>query len=78
MAAIDYEKEMVGTVDVPEADAHAVVSKMLLSHELHACWDQPTATLAVQRTEPSKLQFLALPPPPQPLSLRTSSFSSSS
>jgi translation initiation factor 3 subunit C len=46
--------------EVTEAEAHAVVSRMLLNNELHACWDQPTSTLAVQRTEPSKLQFLAL------------------
>ena len=46
--------------EVSEAEAHAVVSRMLLAGELHACWDQPTATIVVQRTEPSKLQFLAL------------------
>ena len=49
-----------GTPIVTDGEAHAVVSRMLLNNELHACWDQPTATLAVQRTEPSKLQFLAL------------------
>ena len=43
-----------------ETDAHAVISRMLINNELHACWDEPTKTLAVQRTEPSKLQFLAL------------------
>jgi hypothetical protein len=41
-------------------EAHAIVSKMMLATELHACWDQPTSTVVVQRTEPSKLQFLAL------------------
>jgi len=46
--------------EVSESEAHSIVSRMLLAGELHACWDQPTSTLAVQRTEPSKLQFLAL------------------
>lgn len=46
--------------NVSENEAHAIVSRMLLAGELHACWDQPTSTLAVQRSEPSKLQFLAL------------------
>ena len=36
------------------------MDQMMLDAELHACWDQPTSTLVVQRTEPSKLQFLAL------------------
>jgi len=40
--------------------AHAAISKMLLDSEVHACWDQPTSTVVVQRMEPSKLQFLAL------------------
>eukprot|EP00965_Chrysotila_dentata_P090181 2976461-Pleurochrysis_carterae.AAC.1 len=33
---------------------------MMLNGEIHACWDQPTDTIVVKRTEPSKLQFLAL------------------
>jgi translation initiation factor 3 subunit C len=53
-------KGLAARFSIPESDAHAIVSRMLLSNELHACWDQPTATLAVQRTEPSKLQFLSL------------------
>jgi len=46
--------------EIEENQTHAIVSKMVLESELHACWDQPTSTLVVQRTEPSKLQFLAL------------------
>ena len=41
-------------------EAHAVVSKAMLSREIDACWDQPTATVVVNKSEPSKLQFLAL------------------
>jgi len=39
---------------------HALISKMMLDGTVHACWDQPTGTVVVQRTEPTKLQFLAL------------------
>jgi len=46
--------------DLPPNETHALVSKMLLDGTIHACWDQPTDTLAVQRMEPTKLQFLAL------------------
>merc|ERR1719331_2556369 len=46
--------------ELSENEAHSIISKMMLDSELHACWDQPTSTLVVQRTEPSKLQFLAL------------------
>jgi len=47
--------------ELTKEEVHAIVSKMMLSSsEIHACWDQPTATVVVQRTEPSKLQFLAL------------------
>mmetsp|Transcript_38107 Transcript_38107/g.94732 ORF Transcript_38107/g.94732 Transcript_38107/m.94732 type:complete len:774 (-) Transcript_38107:388-2709(-) len=47
--------------ELSKEDVHAIVSKMMLTgSELHACWDQPTSTIVVQRTEPSKLQFLAL------------------
>ena len=53
-------KALAERFELPEAEAHAVVSKMLLAGELHACWDQPTQCITVQHMEPSKLQFLAL------------------
>ena len=53
-------KSLAERFELPEAEAHAVVSKMLLAGELHACWDQPTECITVQHMEPSKLQFLAL------------------
>jgi len=43
-----------------DKETHALVSKMMLDGTVHACWDQPTSTIVVQRTEPTKLQFLAL------------------
>jgi translation initiation factor 3 subunit C len=46
--------------EMPEREVHSIVSKMMLDAEVHASHDQPTNTIVVQRTEPSKLQFLAL------------------
>jgi len=53
-------ERLAARFEITLTEVHAVVSRMLLAGELHACFDQPTATIAVQRTEPSKLQFLAL------------------
>lgn len=52
--------EIAGRFGLPETKTHALISKMMLDGTVHACWDQPTATVVVQRTEPTKLQFLAL------------------
>ena len=57
--SISLEK-LAERFELPKDEAHAVVSKMLLAGELHACWDQPTECITVQHMEPSKLQFLAL------------------
>ena len=53
-------KELAERFSLPLERTHAIVSKMMLDSEMHACWDQPTSTVVVQRMEPSKLQFLAL------------------
>jgi translation initiation factor 3 subunit C len=52
--------EIAGRFGLGDKQAHALISKMMLDGTVHACWDQPTATVVVQRTEPTKLQFLAL------------------
>lgn len=39
---------------------HSVLSKMIINGELRASWDQPTACMVMRRTEPSRLQSLAL------------------
>jgi translation initiation factor 3 subunit C len=41
-------------------EVHSVVSKMMISRELYASWDQPTETVVLRREEPSSLQTLAL------------------
>ncbi|CAM9814182.1 unnamed protein product, partial [Heterosigma akashiwo] len=48
--------EMFG---LDRGEAHSVVSKMILTEELAASWDQPTATVVLHRAEPSALQALA-------------------
>lgn len=42
------------------AQVHSTLSKMIINHEMHASWDQPTASIVLLRTEPTRLQSLAL------------------
>ncbi|PXF40500.1 Eukaryotic translation initiation factor 3 subunit C [Gracilariopsis chorda] len=42
------------------ARVHSVLSKMIINMEMRASWDQPTASIVMRRTEPSRLQSLAL------------------
>ena len=39
---------------------HGIVSKMMTNEELYAAWDQPTNSFKLYRSEPTKLQQLAL------------------
>ena len=39
---------------------HAVVSKMIINEELMASLDQPTQCIIMHRSEPSRLQSIAL------------------
>lgn len=45
---------------LPAAKVHSVLSKMIINMEMRASWDQPTASIVMRRTEPSRLQSLAL------------------
>lgn len=42
------------------AKMHSVLSKMIINGEMKASWDQPSASIVMRRTEPSRLQSLAL------------------
>lgn len=42
------------------AKMHSVLSKMIINGEMRASWDQPSASIVMRRTEPSRLQSLAL------------------
>ena len=42
------------------AKVHSILSKMIINQEMRASWDQPTASIVMRRTEPTRLQSLAL------------------
>ncbi|CAH1233219.1 EIF3C [Branchiostoma lanceolatum] len=39
---------------------HSIISKMIINEELAASWDEPTQTVVMHRSEPTRLQNLAL------------------
>lgn len=46
--------------NLSEAKVHSTLSKMIINCEMRASWDQPTASIVMRRTEPTRLQNLAL------------------
>jgi translation initiation factor 3 subunit C len=53
-------KELASLFELPTNVVHSIVSKLIISEELHASWDQPNSILVLHRAEPSRLQYLAL------------------
>ena len=47
-------------LDLEKETVHSIVSKMMTNEELMASLDEPTQTLVMHRTEPSRIQGLAL------------------
>lgn len=46
--------------DLDKSTVHSIVSKMIINEELMASLDEPTQSIVMHRTEPSRLQGLAL------------------
>lgn len=46
--------------ELPKNTVHSIISKMMISEDLHASWDQPTGSIILHKVEPTKLQALAL------------------
>ncbi|CAM9464531.1 unnamed protein product, partial [Sphacelaria rigidula] len=46
--------------DMDKAEAHSLMSKMMLDQELYGSWDQPTQTVVLRKEDPNTLQLLAL------------------
>lgn len=46
--------------DLDKSAVHSIVSKMIINEELMASLDEPTQSIVMHRTEPSRLQGLAL------------------
>merc|ERR1711871_1671367 len=54
------QDELCTIFALEENRIHSIVSKMMISQELRAAWDQPTKTIVLHQVEPTKLQNLAL------------------
>lgn len=52
--------QLCAMFEMTKNEVHSVVSKMMISRELYASWDQPTETIVLRKVEPSSLQVLAL------------------
>eukprot|EP01113_Clastostelium_recurvatum_P043155 TRINITY_DN708_c0_g1_i7.p1 TRINITY_DN708_c0_g1~~TRINITY_DN708_c0_g1_i7.p1 ORF type:complete len:1073 (-),score=341.18 TRINITY_DN708_c0_g1_i7:156-3374(-) len=53
-------EELTRMFDLPQTVVHSIISKMIINEELHATWDNPTASLVMHKAEATRLQYLAL------------------
>lgn len=55
--SVPYLAEMY---ELPKSKVHSIVSKMIINEELRASLDDPTETVVMHRSEPSRLQALSM------------------
>jgi translation initiation factor 3 subunit C len=55
--SVPYLSEMY---DLPKLKVHSIISKMIINEELMASLDDPTDTVVMHRSEPSRLQALSM------------------
>lgn len=55
--SVPYLAEMF---ELPKLKVHSVISKMIINEELMASLDDPTETVVMHRSEPSRLQALSM------------------
>lgn len=59
-----YESMSIETLaemfELPRAHVYSIISKMIINEDLMASLDEPTQTIVMHRTEPTKLQTLAM------------------
>lgn len=53
-------KTLSDMFELPKSTTHSIISKMIINEELMASLDDPTQTVVMHRSEPSRLQSLAL------------------
>lgn len=55
--SVPYLSEMY---DLPKLKVHSIISKMIINEELMASLDDPSETVVMHRSEPSRLQALSM------------------
>lgn len=55
--SVPYLSEMF---DLPKMKVHSIISKMIINEELMASLDDPSETVVMHRSEPSRLQALSM------------------
>jgi len=64
IAASNYDslslERLSNMFELPNTCVHSILSKMMMNGELHASWDQPSASIVMHKVEPNQLQALGL------------------